>query len=53
MKIEQAIKIIENHNKWRRDKNVPSKYISTNPKDLGLAIDSIVKHYKNCKLKNN
>ena len=26
MTLKQAIRIVENHNKWRRDNNVPSKY---------------------------
>jgi hypothetical protein len=44
MKLKQAIEILETHNKWRRgDDNVPM----TNPKDIGIAIDIVVKHVKN------
>lgn len=44
MKLEQAIEILETHNRWRRgDDTVPM----TNPKDIGIAIDIVVEHFKN------
>ncbi len=46
MKIEEAIEILENHNKWRRgDDDIPM----TNPKLLGLAIDLVVLEFKKSK----
>ncbi len=46
MKLKEAAKILENHNKWRRDSNFPSKYEMANPKELGIAIDTVVKFIK-------
>jgi len=43
MKIKKAIKILKKHNKWRRGKG----NTQTNPTKLGIAIDTITKHYKN------
>lgn len=43
MTIEQAIEILERHNKWRRgDDEIPE----TNPKELGEAIDTVVDNFK-------
>lgn len=43
MTIEQAIEILERHNKWRRgDDDIPE----TNPKELGEAIDTVVDNFK-------
>ena len=39
MSIKDAMKILINHNKWRRDNHVPNKYEMVNPTDLGKAID--------------
>lgn len=39
MTLKQAIKIIENHNKWRRDNNAPPKYQMVDVKELGVAKD--------------
>lgn len=50
MKIEKAIKILELHNKWRRDNG--GKYKMAEPKELGIAIDTIVREFKNLKLQN-
>lgn len=46
MKIQEAIAILEAHNKWRRDQNVPSKYEMTDPKMLGIAIDTAIRELK-------
>lgn len=47
MSLQDAMTILINHNKWRRDCHVPNKYEMVNPKDLGkaieIAIDSIQK----------
>ncbi len=42
MTLKQAIKIVENHNKWRRDNNVPSKYKMGDVKKLGIALDVLL-----------
>lgn len=39
MKLEEALKILVNHNKWRRDQSVPPIMKQTDPKQLGIAID--------------
>ena len=49
MTLKQAIKIVENHNKWRRDNNVPSKTKMVEPKKLGVALDvllTVAKDYR-------
>lgn len=43
MKIDEAIKILENHNKWRLGADVQM----INPKTLTEAINTVVEHYKN------
>ena len=42
MTLKQAIRIVENHNKWRRDNNVPPKTKMGNPKKLGVALDVLL-----------
>lgn len=42
MTVKQAIKIVENHNKWRRDNNVPPKNKMGDPKKLGVALDVLL-----------
>lgn len=42
MTLKQAIKIVENHNKWRRDNNVPPKYKMGDAKKLGIALDVLL-----------
>jgi hypothetical protein len=39
MELEKAIEILENHNEWRRDENIPPKTDMQNPTDIGNAID--------------
>lgn len=48
MNIEKAIKILELHNKWRRDNK--DEYKMTEPKELGEAIDLVVSEFKNLHL---
>ena len=47
MKIKTAIKVLENHNKWRRNRNDDVIIKMADPKVLGCAIDRIVYHFKN------
>ena len=42
MTLKQAIRIVENHNKWRRDNNVPPKTKMGDPKKLGVALDVLL-----------
>ena len=44
MELKEAVKILKDHNAWRRDNTsvIPQPMIS--PKDLGIAIDVIVNH---------
>ena len=42
MTLKQAIKIVENHNKWRRDNNTPPKYKMVDVKELGIALDVLL-----------
>ncbi len=42
MTLKQAIRIVENHNKWRRDNNVPPKTQMVEPKKLGVALDVLL-----------
>ena len=42
MTLKQAIRIVENHNKWRRDNNVPPKYQMGDVKKLGIALDVLL-----------
>ena len=42
MTLKQAIRIVDNHNKWRRDSNVPPKTRMIDPKKLGVALDVLL-----------
>ena len=42
MTLKQAIRIVDNHNKWRRDNNVPPKTRMIDPKKLGVALDVLL-----------
>jgi hypothetical protein len=42
MNIQQAIDILERHNKWRRGDG----YEMVEPAEIGIAIDTIVEHLK-------
>jgi hypothetical protein len=42
MEIQDAIRLLEHHNKWRRGADIPM----VNPTVLGKAIDVVVKEYK-------
>ncbi len=46
MTVQEAIQILKEHNKWRRgNEDIPGQM--TNPTELGVAIDTVVNHYKN------
>lgn len=42
----KAVEVLEAHNKWRRDKNVPNSQPMQDPKELGKAIDIAVDFIK-------
>ena len=42
MTLKQAIKIVEQHQSWRRDSNVPPKTKMQSPTKLGKAIDILL-----------
>lgn len=46
MKLEEAIKILELHNKWRRNNLEVNPYEMQNPIKIGIAIDTVVNTYK-------
>jgi len=46
MKLHEAIEILKKHNEWRRDDEFPSKLEVTNPVELGIAIDIVVKSHE-------
>ena len=48
MQLDQAIKIVEQYNNWRRGKE---RYDMPDPKAIGIAIDIVINHYKNEKKK--
>ena len=47
MTIQEAILVLETHNKWRRGAEIKQE----DPKVLGEAIDLIIKYLKKCKYK--
>ena len=46
MKLEEAIKVLENHNEWRRNNDIPNSIVMVDPKELGIAIDIVVSEFK-------
>jgi hypothetical protein len=51
MKLKEAIQILKDHNEWRRFDGVSDLPIElypsmSAPRDLGIAIDTVVKHYE-------
>jgi|GEM_PF-1566823 len=58
MKLKQAIQILKDHNEWRRfdgvsDLPIESYPIMAAPRDLGIAIDTVVKHFETQNIVNN
>lgn len=48
MRIEEAIKVLHDLQKYRRDKHVPSKYPMPHPKRIGEAIDCAIHNLRTC-----
>jgi len=46
MELERVIEILEKHQKWRRDKNVPPKTEMQSPIEIGAAIDYAISELK-------
>jgi len=58
MKLKQAIKILKDHNTWRRFDGVSDMPTESDPKmahprDLGIAIDTVVSYFESKKTDNN
>jgi hypothetical protein len=48
MKLKQAIQILKDHNVWRRfDGETTFHTNMVNPRDLGIAIDTVVSYFEN------
>lgn len=52
MDLPTAIEILEKHNEWRRDENIPPKTDMQNPTDLGNAIDYALIELKKLRVGN-
>jgi hypothetical protein len=46
MSIQEAIEILTQLNRWRRDENVPNSQMMPNPKEVGVSIDKAVEVMK-------
>jgi|DEB0MinimDraft_6_1074348.scaffolds.fasta_scaffold11491_7 hypothetical protein len=44
MTLQEAIDILDAHQKWRRD--LTDEHPATDPKTLGIAIDTILNHFQ-------
>jgi hypothetical protein len=57
MKIKQAIQILKEHNEWRRFNSIDLPKTSdpkmAHPRELGIAIDTVVKHFETQNIVNN
>jgi hypothetical protein len=57
MKIKQAIQILKDHNEWRRFNSIDLPKTSdpkmAQPRELGIAIDTVVKHFETQNIVNN
>ena len=57
MKIKQAIQILKDHNEWRRFNSIDLPKTSdpkmAHPRELGIAIDTVVKHFETQNIVNN
>ena len=51
MNLERIIEILEKHQDWRRDRNVPPKTEMQNPIEIGTAIDYALIELKKLKSK--
>ena len=50
MKLERVIEILEKHQEWRRDQNVPPKTEMQSPIEIGTAIDYALSELKKLRL---
>ena len=50
MDLETVIKILEKHQEWRRDQNVPPKNKMQSPIEIGAAIDYAISELKKLRL---
>lgn len=50
MKLESVIEILEKHQEWRRDNNVPPKTEMQSPIEIGTAIDYALSELKKLRL---
>ena len=50
MELERVIEILEKHQQWRRDKNVPPKTEMQSPIEIGTAIDFAISELKKLRL---
>lgn len=48
MRIEEAIKVLHDLQKYRRDQHVPAKYTMPHPKRIGEAIDCAINSLRTC-----
>ena len=57
MKLKEAIQILKDHNEWRRFNSIdlPKKSDPkmAQPRELGIAIDTVVKHFETQNIVNN
>ena len=58
MKLKEAIQILKEHNEWRRFQganNMPTESYPSmaHPRELGMAIDTVVSHFESKKTDNN
>ena len=44
IELKRAVKILKDHNEWRRDNTSLIPQPMTHPKELGIAIDVVVEH---------
>ena len=48
MKLKEAIQLLKEHNLWRRyDGKIGEGPKMAQPRDLGIAIDTVVNHFEN------
>ena len=53
MELKQAITILKLHNEWRRYNGFSITSNMQNPKEIGIAIDTVVSHFETKNTDNN
>lgn len=48
MTLKKAIKILNQHNEWKKDNSIPKKIKIVNPIELGLVYDFMLTMEKHC-----